>query len=118
MTGILEKPTTNNSRSNVHYLFSVRNMFFSNFGGWPDLKPAVAAFDFSNLYASVILTHLPLALGSQTMASKTDEFRSNADECRRRAEGATKSFDKEHWLRMAEHWSKMAAAEEAAAAHS
>src|SRR3954469_3012551 len=38
MTGILEKPTTNNSRSNVHYLFSVRNMFFSNFGGWPDLN--------------------------------------------------------------------------------
>jgi hypothetical protein len=32
MTGILEKPTTNSSRGNVHCLFSVRNMFFRNFG--------------------------------------------------------------------------------------
>jgi hypothetical protein len=32
MTGILEKPTTNSSGSNVHCLFSVRNMFFSYFG--------------------------------------------------------------------------------------
>jgi hypothetical protein len=35
MTGILEKPTTKSTAINVHCLFSVRNMFFSNFRtGW------------------------------------------------------------------------------------
>jgi hypothetical protein len=38
MTGILEKPTTNSSGGNVHCLFSVRNMFFSNFGYSPGFK--------------------------------------------------------------------------------
>jgi hypothetical protein len=50
MTGILEKPTTNSSGSNVHCLFSVRNMFFGNFGtgrlmSVPDLKWRVAGFE-------------------------------------------------------------------------
>jgi hypothetical protein len=48
------------------------------------------------------------------MASKTEEFRKNADNCRQQAERAKNSFDKEHWLEIAEHWLKMAAAEEAA----
>ena len=48
------------------------------------------------------------------MASKADEFRKHADDCRQRAERATNPFDKEHWLDVAEHWLKMAAAEEAA----
>jgi hypothetical protein len=39
MTGILEKPTTNSSESNVHCLFSVRNMFFSNFGRLSGINP-------------------------------------------------------------------------------
>jgi hypothetical protein len=113
------RKTNNEQQSEQCTLFVLCSQYVLQQFWWvAGFKSAVAAFDFSNLYASVILTHLPLALGSQTMASKTDEFRSNADECRRRAEGATKSFDKEHWLRMAEHWSKMAAAEEAAAAHS
>jgi len=52
------------------------------------------------------------------MASKADEFREKAEECRRLAAGTTtKPFDREHWLRMGEHWAKMAAAEDAATAH-
>jgi hypothetical protein len=42
------------------------------------------------------------------MASKAEEFRKNADDCRQRAERAKNSFDKEHWLEMAEHSLKMA----------
>jgi hypothetical protein len=55
------------------------------------------------------------------MASKADEFRKNAADCRQLAESTCQlaeitknSFDKEHWLEVAQHWLKMAAAEEAA----
>ena len=48
------------------------------------------------------------------MASKADEFRKNAADCRQLAEITKNSFDKEHWLEVAQHWLKMAAAEEAA----
>lgn len=50
------------------------------------------------------------------MGSKSEEFRKNADDCRRRAERAANAFDRQHWLDVAEHWLKMVAAEKAAAA--
>jgi hypothetical protein len=48
----------------------------------------------------------------QPLASKAEEFRKNADDCRQQARRAKHSFDKEHWLEMAKHWLKMAATEE------
>jgi hypothetical protein len=40
--------------------------------------------------------------------TRPDEFKNNADDCRKQAERATNDIDKEYWLRLAEHWLKMA----------
>jgi hypothetical protein len=42
------------------------------------------------------------------MVSRADEFRKNADECRRQAELSLNPLDKERWLKIAEHWLQMA----------
>ena len=39
--------------------------------------------------------------------NKYDEFRANASECQRMADGTKNSGDKKRWLQMAESWLRM-----------
>jgi hypothetical protein len=40
--------------------------------------------------------------------SLAEEYRRNADDCRRQAEKSLNPLDKERWLKIAEHWLMMA----------
>ena len=41
---------------------------------------------------------------------RVDEFRRNADDCRKQAESSWNDHDKQRWLKIAEHWLQMAQA--------
>jgi hypothetical protein len=48
------------------------------------------------------------ALGAWVLSSRADEYRKNAEECRRQAARSKHADDRERWLRVAQHFQQLA----------
>ena len=49
-----------------------------------------------------------MRLKDNNMSRVTDEYRKQAEQCRKNAEGSLKQEDKAFWLLLAENWLKLA----------